>query len=105
MKTHTNKHGFTVVSDGRSKPSSAGRPPKKSMAALRHIEKLYASKQFTSKEFLNSYRLQLQSGETPPNVQAGMLLRNLCKSGKLEVVGLKDNGKRGNNNKVYKLAK
>ncbi|QDP59534.1 MAG: hypothetical protein GOVbin4162_108 [Prokaryotic dsDNA virus sp.] len=101
MKTHKNKQGFTVVSDGRSK--RAGRPPTKSEAALRHVKKMYANKEFTSEDFIKSYRLQLQQGKTPINVQAGMLLRSLAKRGDLVCLGIKETTKRGNNPKIYKL--
>lgn len=104
MKTHVNKQGFTVVSDGRSMVSNpAGRPPKMTESAKRHIAKMYKQRQFTSSDFIKSFRLQLVGGKTPVNVKAGMLLNKLCKQGIITFVGLSDNGKRGNNEKIYKL--
>ena len=104
MKTQINKKGWIVTADQRSKRSSAGRPPKMTESAKRHIAKMYKQRQFTSSDFIKSFRLQLVGGKTPVNVKAGMLLNKLCKQGVIEFKGLRDTQKRGNNEKIYKLS-
>lgn len=82
---------------------SVGRPPKLRDSLTRHLNKCYAGKEFTSSDVVKTFRLQLNKGNTPANVKAGMALKALVKAGSLQVVGERETGKRGVNNKVYKL--
>lgn len=98
-----NKQGFIVVADGRSNVSNPdGRPATKRKVAFKHIQKMYSGKTFSSQDIMRSYRGQLQ-GESPLNVKAGMLLRSLEKHDMIQCVGIKANGQRGNNIKLYQI--
>lgn len=80
-----------------------GRPNTREQSMLKHLNKMYTGKEFTSEDIVNSYRLQLLRNKTDPLVQVGMGLRKLKKKGIIAVVGEKETNKRGVNNKLYVL--
>lgn len=80
-----------------------GRPNKMEQSLVKHLEKKYAGKTFTSKTVGNSFHLQLLGRDSGKQVVLGMHLKKLNKKGTIEVVGEEDTGKRGNNLKVYRL--